>query len=137
MTALFTFYHITSSLSIGEGTRVRSIQVGLSPPGCQPDKVILAGPVVRGWGQAFFFFFCLSKKRNKKKTARKETALSSHRFPIKLLNYCGEVHLFPDVVDWLARVVDSCQMAVYRFDCKLESFCVGMTNTRLFLIFNF
>ena len=57
-----------------------------------------------GVGSAeFFFFFCLSKKRNKKKTARKETALSSHRFPIKLLNYCDDEQRGCDVVDWSVK----------------------------------
>ena len=45
-----------------------------------------------------------AKERNKEKQAGNDDSPFPGGFSIKLLNYCGEVHLFPDVVDWLARV---------------------------------
>ena len=98
-----------------------------------------------------------AKERNKEKQAGNDDSPFPGGFSIKLLNYCGEVHLFPDVVDWLARVF--IQHSTFNINsnfypsafqlttCNLllttcfihfrDSSCVGMTNARLFLLFTF
>ena len=99
-----------------------------------------------------FLSFAPAKERNKEKQAGNDDSPFPGGFSIKLLNYCGEVHLFPDVVDWLARVFiqhstfninsnfypSAFQLTTYNVlltTCFIhfrDSSCVGMRHARLF-----
>ena len=86
-----------------------------------------------GWMEHVCSFFCVSKKRTKKKTARKETALSSHRFSIKLLYYCGEGHWGFDVVETLVSGCHADEGSISILICYFVFFL--LTPTFLFFTY--